>query len=335
MTTEADWLQWRRGGIGASDIAKAVTGLYGGPVAVVADKLGITTDDIDPALAERGHRWEQPIADAVLATHGLYVHGEQFWAEHPDRPEHRATIDGLLHPEPEVSIDDIDTLLEVKTSGSMTRPKWDYYKVQCLWQMHVTGMSSTLVAIGGINDAEPDPLRQLLGVSYMWVDRDDHRIDVLVAEADRLWGHVQASTLPEPTDGSTLEIIKQANATAAPDAPVDQMAIDDLADEIADYADLKERAKAAADRLRLAESQIRTVMGECTEARTSDGRWRVRVGKPIERFTRDAEADALALHPDCGKTVLDRERFKAEHPDDYEALKRPTADRRLTIKEMT
>ena len=40
--SDADWLEWRRGGIGASDVARAATGKYGGgPIAVVSQKLGL------------------------------------------------------------------------------------------------------------------------------------------------------------------------------------------------------------------------------------------------------------------------------------------------------
>lgn len=330
-TDHQTWLEWRRQGTGASDIAKAATGLYGGRVGVVADKLRISTDNIDPALADRGHRWEQPIADAVHATHELYVHGEQLWFTHPTHPTHLATIDGLLHPQPaDITIEDIDDLLETKTRGTNAPWHWDYWTTQTQWQMHVTGTQRTLLAIATTDDTYD----RLTRLDFATIDRDDHIIAQLVTLADELWEHVQTGTLPKPSDGSTLEIIRAANATAAPGADVDQAAIDDIRDEIADYADLKQRAKAAGDRLRLAESQIRTAMGAATEATTSDGRWRVRVGKPVHKFTSDSEAEALKLHPGYGMTVLDRARFKAEHPDDYEALKRPTSDRRLTLKEM-
>lgn len=51
--TATDFELARRGGLGASDLAKAETGHYGGAVAVVASKLGIVADEIDPELAER------------------------------------------------------------------------------------------------------------------------------------------------------------------------------------------------------------------------------------------------------------------------------------------
>lgn len=323
----SDWSDWRRGGIGASDIAAAATGKYGGAVGVVADKLGIGTDDIDPALAARGQRWEQPIANAVHAARGQYVHGEQAWCEHPEQPHHRATIDGFLHPNAEVTLDEIDTLVEIKTRGVTAPWSWDYWRHQTQWQMHVTGMTSAVLAIATIDDIDDT----IQAIRFETVERDQWAIDQLVDLAEELWAHVQAGTLPDPDTSSALEAIRSHNATADPTAVAD---IDDQADLIADYADLKARAKAASEELALAEAKIRAAMGEATEATTSDGRWRVRCGEPIAKFTRDSEAEALAQHPDYGRTVLDRQRFKAERPDDYDHLKRPTADRRLTIKEM-
>lgn len=332
MTDEAGWLKWRRGGMGASDVAAAVTGHFGGAVKVVARKIGVTPDDIAPGLADRGKRWEQPLADALLATHGLHAIGEQIWAEHPEQPQHRATVEGFLYHEPEASIEDVDTLFEIKTRGLSAPWRWDYWTIQPQWQMHVTGMTRCLLIVATINDAETNQTSQLQGIEYRWIERDDHVIDRLVVEADRLWSFVEAGQLPEPTDGSALDIVREAYATTSADATAD---IDPVLDDIATFAELKIRAKAAADALKLAEAKIRTAMAEATEATTSDGRWRVRVGEPIAKFTRDSEADALQLYPDYGKTVLDRDRFKTHRRDDYELLKRPTSDRRLTIKEMS
>lgn len=330
--SDETWLEWRRGGTGASDIAASVTGHFGGDVKVVARKIGAAPDDISPGLADRGKRWEQPLADALLATHGLHAIGEQVWAEHPERPRDRATVEGFLYHKPEASIDDVDTLFEIKTRGLSAPWRWDYWTTQTHWQMHVTGMARCLLIVATINDAETDPARQLRGIEYRWIERDDHLIERLVVEADRLWSYVEARQLPEPSDGSALEFVREAYATTAADATAD---LDPVVDDIATFAELKVRAKAADDALKLAEAKIRTAMAEATEAVTSDGRWRVRVGEPIAKFTRDSEADALQLYPDYGKTVLDRERFKNHRRDDYELLKRPTSDRRLTIKEMS
>lgn len=327
MTDEAEWLEWRRAGIGASDVAAAVTGLYGGRVGVVAAKLGIGQDDIAPAIADRGHRWEQPIADVILDTHGLYALGEQTLCEHPTDRRWRCTLEGFLHDEPEASTDDLDTAFEVKTRSVHVPARWEYYRFQGQWQMHVTGVSRVLLVVATIDDAD-DSLKR---IEFEWVDRDEFVAAQLVAEAEDLWRHVEAGRLPEPTDGSTLAIIRAANARADDAATAD---LDPIAPVVAAYDDLKARVTAARDELKLQESRIRSAMGEATEATTSDGRWRVRVGQPISKFTKDSEADALSAHPTYTKAVLDRDLFKVERPDDYEALKRPTADRRMTIKEM-
>ena len=64
-----------------------------------------------------------------------------------------------------------------------------------------------------------------------------------------------------------------------------------------------------------------------------DDLFRLRVGEPVWKFTRQSETDALELHPEFGTTVLDRQRFKAERPDLYKAFQLPTTDRRITVKE--
>lgn len=326
----AEWLEWRKQGIGASDIASATTGLYGGQVGVVADKLGIGTDDIDPEDAERGNAWEHRIADVVLHTHGYHVLGEQALVEHHEDPRWRCTLDGLLHPDPEATIDDIDALLEIKTSRLGVAPKWEYYALQTQWQMHVTGMRRALIACAVINAHEIDPDRQLVDLRFKWVDREDHTIEQLVTLAEELWQAIEAERLPTPTDGTTLGLIRAANATADPDATAD---IDDLAEQLAAYVDLKARFKKASDDLKLAESLIRDRMGQATEATTTDGRWRVRCGEPVRKFTRLSEEAALLAYPAYAKNVLDRDRFKAELPDEFEEFKYPTPDRRLTIKD--
>ncbi len=327
----AEWLAWRRGGIGASDVACAVTGEYGGAYGVVADKRGYEAEDGNDDVKARGHRWEHPLADALLQTHGLYVIGEQMWAEHPDRPTHRATVEGFVHWQPEAHPDEVDDLLEIKTTNLHQPPKWWYYLTQTQWQMHVTGTSRTLLIVATVDDAAAETPMELDSIRYRWILRDQAVIDRLVSLADELWAHVQAKTWPEPSDGSVLAYVKAANAKATDGAEAD---IDPVAGLIAEYQELRERFKHAESVLKTTEAKIRQAMGEATEAKTSDGRWRVRVGQPVHKFTKAAEADALDLYPDYGRISLDLERFKAEQPDLYEALRRPTNHRIMTIKDM-
>ena len=332
-----DWLEWRRGGVGASDIAAAHTGSYGGLYGVVAAKLGHPTgDDIDPALAERGKRWEQPIADAVHALTGYYVHGEQMLIEAANNKRWRCTLDGLVDPRPSLNgIDDAEATLEVKTVGLNARWNHDYYVAQMQWQMLVTGKVRGLLAVARIDDTD-DTCRS---VHLEWVDADPFLTSALIDLADTILTHVDAGTLPEPDEATDPATVKQANADATPiysgrkivpDPAVD---LTDIHNDMARYLDVCEAHKALDDEKKLLENRFRHHMGEHVLA--EDDRFRLKVGEAIDKFTAQSEVDALELWPDYAKPVLDRARFKAERPDDYEALKRPTTDRRITVKDLT
>jgi len=337
---DQEWLDWRRGGIGSSDVAAAATGLYGGEYKVIASRLGIMADEIPQELADRGHRWEGPIADGITAHTGLYVGGEQLWLERDDRPRHRATPDGLLFPTDTPTIDEAVAGLEIKTRGAMSPWPWDYYLTQSQWQMYVAGLPRWLLVVATIDSELDEPTGALTpeivtDIKYRWVYADELLHANLVDYADGLLAKIDAGQLPEPTGPEALPWVKAANATADPIASAD---IDDLADLIERYEALKAAAKAAEDERKTAEAVLRARMGEATEATTSDGAWRVRCGLPVRKFTAQSEIDWLDLYaerrPELTKVVLDRAAAKAEMPDEYDELRFPTPDRRLTIKHM-
>lgn len=331
MTNETEWLGWRRTGLGAGDIARAHTGHYGGAYAVVAEKLGRLTNDIDPADAQRGHDWEHAIADGVHALTGYYVHGEQLWVTSPENKRWLATIDGLLSLDPQTTFDDAAAVLEVKTSRQYVSPKWDYYEAQVQWQMLVCGKQRALVAVAVIG-MDPDGNEGVRDLKLRWIERDDDLIGQLIDLAMVLWSHVEAGTLPPVDVDTRLSDVKVVHRVAAPETIID---IDDVEQDIAELMVAKQFIKDWTEYATKNEAVIRDRMGEATEAVTSDGRWRVRVGQPVQRFTDQSEDAALLLAPEFGVVKLDRQRFKAEKPELYEELKVPTTDRRLTVKELT
>jgi len=326
---EQQWLEWRRGGVGASDVAAAITDKYGGMYRIVGDKHGLTEQSIDPDDARRGHEWEQAIVDGVHALTGWYVAGEQLWVSSPQNSVWRATIDGLLAPTPTTTIDEAAAVLEVKTSRQHVHPKWDYYNAQTQWQMLVCGKQRALVALAVIA-LDLDGNETVHDLHLRWIERDDYLITDLVEISERIWRHVRAGTMPEPDEATRIADVRAVNRHAEPEATVD---IDDLVPLIAEMQSSREIMKVHSENAALLEAKIRHRMGEATEAVTTDGHYRVRVGQPVQRFTRDSEDAALLLHSDYGKTVLDRARFKQDHPAIYDELKAPTTDRRLTIKE--
>ena len=329
---DQEWLQWRREGITASDIAMAVSGRYGGAIRVVADKLGEHQRGEYTAQMERGHRWEDRIASGVELLTGLHVVGEQTWAQHGQRPEFRATLDGMAAPIQGPTIDDVTHLLEIKTRGINVKPAWDYWKPQTQWQMLVTGIDAAILAELVINDDEE------FGDGIVFPDLRLHLVEAdpvyqaeLIDLADKLLAHVAAGTYPEPQHAGELDEVKALTLTVDPKADV--VDLTDLADVVEEYHRLKAAAKAIEEPLKLAEAKIRTAIGDATKGTTATHT--VGITKPRRVLTSEAEAALLKVRPDLAKTVLDKDRAKAEAKAIYEAAQQPLGARIITVKELT
>ena len=329
---EADWLAWRAGGIGSSDIAAMASGLYGGMYSVVATKLGYAAGrDIDPAVAARGHRWEQPVADAVRALTGYYVHGEQLCVEAPANPRHRATLDGALATTPTIDgLDQAAATLEIKTHPAQA-PTSDkirtYRTAQVLWALHCTGLPQGWLVVARIDDADDS----IAGLSIETVERDDFQIGLLVELADEALRWVDAGELPPPDDATDIQLVKEIHQLMVPPADRDILDATAVEDDIARWLQITEAQRPLANERKTIEARFREFVGDNMLA--ENDRYRLRIGESVAKFTDDSAAEALAEFPEYGLTVLDRARFKADHPDIYEALKRPTTDRRITVKE--
>ena len=317
------WLDWRRGGVGASEVAAAWTGRYGGAYAAVAKKLGHIQPDIPPELADRGIRWEQPIADAVHALTGLYVVGEQSWCEQAGHEHRRATTDGFLAATPETTLDDVVAVLEVKTSTEGTRPAWDYYEAQVQCQMLVTGVPLAVVAVAVIGADD-----QLARLTVSRIEADPDQQTMLAAEYDRLWDHVQTGQLPDPDSPSAAEAVKQATAQSDPDA--DTVDLADIAALVAEFGDIKQAEKAAGDRRLELEALIKHRLGAATHGRC-DG-WTVSYSNPSRILDDTGEEAVLLAYPELGVTVLDRTAAKETLGKQLDEFKTPTGARRLTIR---
>ena len=100
------------------------------------------------------------------------------------RPEHRATLDGLLDYRPEIAgIDDAEANLEVKTEGVDVRAneaKRNYRHAQCQWGMYVTGKARCILVVAKIDDSD-DTCK---GVTIEPIERDDFVIGQLIEAAD-------------------------------------------------------------------------------------------------------------------------------------------------------
>jgi putative phage-type endonuclease len=156
--SEAEWLEARRGGITASEIA-VVMGLspYESPFALYHRKLGILPPPEDTDAMRIGRHLEYLVCEMFGERHPEFVQlgdGRGLW-RHPDRRWQMATPDRLLHEhhgEPRGWSPPI-AVLEAKTAASYDG--WGngdsdeipvHYRCQVLWQMDVMGTGTAFVA---------------------------------------------------------------------------------------------------------------------------------------------------------------------------------------------
>lgn len=305
MTDRDEWLEWRRAGIGASDVA-GILGIspWESPYSVWANKVGLVPGkDITEAM-ELGLAMEGTIARLFHQRTGLYVASEQAMCEHPDKPWARASLDGRVYETPNWERGGELGNLESKTTSD-SPAKWEqeipaYYAAQVQWQMWVTGATHTWVAC----------MHASFGLAFRVyeVERDEADIAFIVPRVEAFWNdHVQAGVPPE-TDATaaTTETLKQL--AADPGAVVD---LSEHADLFAALHRAKADAKLAGDRVVALENTIKARMGECTEALVN--------------------GDRVATWRSYPRTSIDVKALRAEKPDIAAEYESTTESRKFLL----
>ena len=277
MTDRAEWLEWRRGGIGASDVP-GILGIspWSSPYSVWVDKMGLSLDDDMNEQQMLGLALEPAINELFHQRTGLYVAGSQTRVVHPDMPWARATLDGyvseilpwsiLSEPIPWASIGNF----EAKTTKDSPRV-WeaaipDMYAAQVQWQMFVTGAEHTWLGV----------LHASFGLSFRVyeVARDDIDIGFIVGRVLAFYqDHVATGVAPE-ADGSMATTEALHYIPANPDAQVE---LEDFAEDLTELRYARARLKDEEARIAQYENQIKAAMGECTEGMIDGNRvasWR-------------------------------------------------------------
>lgn len=257
-----EWLAWRRGGIGGSDIA-ALAGLsrFSSPTFLYYEKRGELGDDpTEQTSRMRLGRRAEAMAAAEFHDHtGLFLVGEQTWCEHAVHRHHRCTIDGFVVESESTWLDpNIELVVageETKCTSEFTK-RWSVdgvpldYQAQAQWSMHVTGLDRWAVLVFyGLADTE-----------VVWIERDQEVVDGLVEIADRFWQQVTDGT-PPPADGHdrTTEALLAVYPTHSPHTEVD---LDELADVYAGWVDAKAAKKGAEETEKRFANQLRQALGD-------------------------------------------------------------------------
>ena len=172
------WLEARRGGVTATQVAKAASGPGGFEQAVMEYRDEF--QETDNPYMKFGRDWEGPISMHLKDQFGIMPNE---WLISSSVSDHYlATPDGLSLGHDQIS--------EVKTTGKDWATIPVQYRRQVQWQLFVTGATSCVFAW---------MLREERGGVFMpaWFDpkveiiqRDEDMIASLVKVADELWERV-------------------------------------------------------------------------------------------------------------------------------------------------
>lgn len=279
------WLQERRQGIGASDVAIILNlSPWKSPLALFSEKLGLDNPEgVDVELTDPqkwGMRLENAVAQGFGEETGRHViAGDPYAiARHRELPFLMATldrrqqiVDGCELPADFTLETGSEGALELKTAAFMKADEWEeepplYYQVQLQAQLFVADLAwgSLAVLIGGQR------------FRYKDMQRNDRFCAYMVQKCQEFWQHVQAG-VPPPVDGH--ESTRNALHKLFPDA-IDAELVD-LPAEADEWHTQRMAAKEAiananADLL-MAENRIKAALGDHVAGITPAGityRWK-------------------------------------------------------------
>jgi hypothetical protein len=186
--SEELWLEERRKGVTATEIAKLAKGQKAARRDVLAEKVSGDRGFFGNKYTDWGLERELELAGRLEAEFGFEASDILFHA--PENSRHLATPDAVLIG------DDYVAVAEIKTSKNDLLPEGNFfqkstYMDQMQWQMYVTGDDcNTCLFMWEQHDdfwvedefgvERPTPLE----AKWQWISRDDARIAELIAIAD-------------------------------------------------------------------------------------------------------------------------------------------------------
>jgi len=274
-----DWLQFRRLGIGGSDVA-AILGKskYKSAYALWADKTGLVpVQENGNEATQWGHDLELPIAKAFAREYNNSVVAVPYLLRSKRHPFMLANLDFVIvetteeFPVGEVTHFDgyfedlpyIQAILEIKTSGIASRGNpeaWDdgnvpeAYVLQGQHYSIVTGCEYVVFAalVGGRG----------LKVAGRLYNSEEQNAE-LIAKEEEFWTSVQLGRAPE-VDGSesTTETLK----ALYPKSEALPKEVDDVVAQLVDdYQTFKEASDYANKHLKTVRNRLEAIFGEADE----------------------------------------------------------------------
>lgn len=192
MTNE-EWLEWRKKGIGGSDVA-TICGLnkYKSALELWMEKRGYKQDEEAGESAYWGTTLEHIVREEFIKRSGLEVDTINLMLKHPKYEFMLANVDGIV-----IDQEGKKCIFEAKTASAYKADQWkddeipEGYMLQIQHYMAVTGYERAYIAvlIGGNT------------FKYKVVDKDEELINMIIQIEKQFWDCI-VNDIPPEVDGS-------------------------------------------------------------------------------------------------------------------------------------
>lgn len=301
-----EWLEWRRKGIGGSDVAAIIgESPWQSPWSIWADKVGLLPISEDSDAMEFGRRSE-PMLEGYLLDRmpELRITSQQEQFEDLEQPWMRCTVDGIAWHQDNWPA----CIVEFKATG---QPQWEeiplHYRCQAQWMMRVVGLRRVVFGVLHMAFGRPK------FVTY--TEEYDHELsERLETAAYDFWHAYVLPGVTPPIDDSvaTSDAINAAWPQHENDSEVD---IGDVAEEIEALANVMDAIKRLEDSKRAYQSAIKAKMGEAQTGLID--------GVPAVTWTTQLRAG------------IDTKKLSEDHPDLISFYRTTTSSRVLRLKKGT
>lgn len=242
-----DWLDWRRKGLGGSDIA-AICGMsrYKSPMEVYLDKLGEIPPIPDNPKMKAGRIIEPVVADWFAEETGMKVIKQNAIFQHPNHPHMLANIDRWLPGQ--------NAGLECKNTAEYCRGDWEgttaptEYILQANHYMAVTNADRWYIAV------------LIGGWDFQWrvIERDEELIKNLITIEDEFWNNNILAKQPPALSHQDTEYLKVTYKDSIADSTIDLP--EEAYSIIKSLVDARQIIKAAEMQEESAKNQIKGIM---------------------------------------------------------------------------
>ena len=299
-----EWLNYRRSGIGGSDVG-AIIGVnpYGSKAEVYFDKVGEINASPDTQETSEAMYWgtrlEDIIADEFQRRTNKKVEKNHYILRSKKYPFMLANLDRVLTGRNEG--------LECKTSNVFNKSSWEddnipeSYMAQVQHYMAVTGYEGWWVAvlIGGNN------------FQCQYIERDEEYIENLIKlESDFWFNHVQMNVVPD-LDGSSASsnLIKRMFPKAEPKTSI---SLNGETNEIINkYMEYSENEKEFSGLKEECVNKIKMMLGDNEKGAT----------------------DSYVINwKNVNSSRFNSQTFKKDHPDLFKQYSKASSYRRFSIK---